>query len=108
MNPKLRLAKQILAKHNQEHLLSFYDEIDDEQKEILLNQILSINFEQINSLYKNSFIDAEVCKETISPLPHIDKSKLTPEEKSYFKQIGAEAIRKGEFAVVTLSGRKWH
>ncbi|MCL2383471.1 MAG: hypothetical protein FWC79_04910 [Oscillospiraceae bacterium] len=104
MNSKLCSVKEILSKYDQEHLLSFYDELSDEQKEILLDQILTIDFEQIALLYKNSFTDTEVCMETLAPLQHIDKSKLKPNEEEHFKALGAEAIRNAEFAVVTLSG----
>ena len=44
-------AKEILKKYNQEHLLAFYDKLTQEKKEKLINQILNINFEQINKLY---------------------------------------------------------
>ena len=33
-------AKKILEEYHQEHLLLFYDELDDKQKEYLINQIL--------------------------------------------------------------------
>ena len=104
MNSKLKAVTEILKKYDQEHLLAFYDELDDEKKEFLLDQILGIDFEQLNSLYKNSFLDTPVNKEAISPLPHIDKLKLTKEQKEHFKQIGRNAIENGELAVITLSG----
>ena len=44
MEDKYNLAREILRKYNQEHLLMFYDELNDNQKEKLLNQILSIDF----------------------------------------------------------------
>ena len=54
MENKLKLAKDILKKYNQEHLLYFYDELTQDEKEKLLNQILTIDFEKILTLYKNS------------------------------------------------------
>ena len=54
MEDKLNKAKEILKKYNQEHLLQFYDELSEEQKNILINQILNMNFEQILNLYNNS------------------------------------------------------
>ena len=41
-------AKEILKKYNQEHILNFYEELDDEQKEKLINQILDIDFEKLS------------------------------------------------------------
>ena len=47
MENKLKTAKEILKKYNQEHLLHFYDELSENEKNKLLNQILTINFEKI-------------------------------------------------------------
>ena len=52
-------AIEKLKKYNQEHLLMFYDELDDSQKQKLLNQILSIDFNEILTLYKNSYIEMQ-------------------------------------------------
>ena len=74
MKDKLSLTKHILKKYNQEHLLTFYDDLSVDQQNMLINQILSINFEQILTLYKNSFLDDPKTK--ISPLNHIEKNLL--------------------------------
>mgnify|MGYP003549615924 FL=1 len=50
MDNKLTKAKEILHHYNQEHLLYFYDELSEEQKELLLNQILGIDFNKILTL----------------------------------------------------------
>lgn len=44
MEDKLEIAKEILKKYNQEHLLHFYDELSKDEKNRLLDQILTINF----------------------------------------------------------------
>ena len=44
-------AKKILEKYNQTHLLSQYEKLDNKKKEYLLNQIINIDFDQINKLY---------------------------------------------------------
>lgn len=97
-------AKEILIKYNQEHLLSFYDELDDDQKNFLLNQILTINFEQILNLYKKSFEEDHLDLSSISPLPYIVKDNLDYDEKKYYAFIGNEAIQKSKVAVITLAG----
>ena len=47
MSDTLEEVKFILKKYNQEHLLYFYDELTQDEKEKLLNQILTIDFEKI-------------------------------------------------------------
>ena len=104
MNGEFHSAKKTLKKYGQEYLLSFYDELEDSQKEMLLRQILSIDFDQITNLYKNSYIEDTLNLDAITPLPYIDKAKLSAAEISQYEQIGINAIKNGEFAVVTLSG----
>ena len=108
MDDSFYKIKEILEKYNQEHLLSFYDELDANQKSILLKQLSQTDFSQIQNLYNNSFIDEPVLKKDISPLLHIDKSKLTNSEKEHFEQIGINSIKNGEFAVITLAGGQRH
>ncbi|MCL2341676.1 MAG: hypothetical protein FWC53_01025 [Firmicutes bacterium] len=97
-------VKKILEKYEQEYLLSFYNELENVQKEMLLHQILNINFEQITNLYKNSYIEDDLSSGVVTPLPYIDKSKLSSIEIADYEQIGINAIKSGKFAVITLSG----
>ena len=53
MEEKLVKVKELLKKHNQEHLLTFFDDLTLENKELLLNQILDIDFELMSKLYEN-------------------------------------------------------
>lgn len=97
-------AKDILTKYKQEHLLNFYDELNNEEKEFLINQICNINFQQIFDLYEASKIDEIIPQNLIEPLSYTVKKDLSDEEISYYEQIGINAIINGKFAVVTLAG----
>ena len=77
---KLTQVKTILKKYNQEHLLYFYDELSDEHKDMLLNQILNINFDEIISLYQNSLEPSHLDINTVSPLEHLEKNKFSFDE----------------------------
>ena len=48
------IAKKTLTKYKQEHLLAFYDELNNQEKELLIHQICQIDFEQILNLYEFS------------------------------------------------------
>ena len=102
MDEKFKKAKDILIKYNQEHLLNFYDEITDEQKEILLNEIFRINFDEILTLYTKSINNQNI---QVSPIKHIEKDKLTNFEIENYTKIGEEKIKNNAFAVVTMAGR---
>lgn len=97
-------AREILKEYNQEHLLSFYDELDDVEKKFLVDQILRIDFKQIFDLYEASKTDEVIPCNLIEPLPYFDKEKLTLDEINMYSKIGASYIEKGEFAVVTMAG----
>ncbi len=108
MEEKYLKAKEILKKYNQEQLLLNYEKFNDEGKEILLNQILSIDFELINKLYKginNGENDnSNDGKETIEPISYIDKSLLNNDEKKYYEEIGIREIKECKLAAVTMAG----
>ena len=105
MEKKLEKAKSILKKYNQEQLLSQYEKLDNEKKEYLLNQIININFEQINKLYEETKKEIKFEEEKIKPIKNIEKEKLTEEEKKKYYEIGINEIKNGKLAVVTMAGR---
>lgn len=97
-------AKNVLKEYHQEHLLNFYDELNNEEKEFLINQICNINFKQIFDLYEASKIDEVIPHNLIEPLDYTVKKQLSEDKKSYFENIGETSIKNNEFAVVTLAG----
>ena len=104
MKDKFQKAKDILTQYNQLHLLNFYNDLTDNQKDILLNQILSINFEEILTLYNNSKIEPNYDNVTISPIPYIDKDKLSDSDFNKYYKTGIDCIKNEQLAIVTMSG----
>ncbi len=103
MNPKYEQAEQILNKYNQQHALKFYDNLESTKKEELLNQILSIDFEQLKNLYDN-INKIEHKQSEITPIEYTDKSKMTQDEKKYYLEKGSNVIKQNKYAVVTMAG----
>ena len=104
MVQNLEKAKDILKKYHQEHLLAFYDELNNKEKAYLLNQICSINFEQILNLYEASKIDEVLPSNLIEPLPYNIKREIPKDKFAFYENIGIDAIKRGKFAVVTMAG----
>ena len=104
MEEKYLVAKEKLEKYSQEHLLNYYEKIDDENKAKLLDQILTIDFAQVRNLYEQTQKEVDFSNDTIEPINYIDKSKLTKEEIEKYNQTGEEIIRKGKYAVITMAG----
>ncbi len=103
MNYDIAEIKYKLKKYGQEHLLNFYDTLDENKKEELLKQINEINFELINSLYSKTKESTKNENVQIEPMSFIDKSKLNDKYK-FYEDIGKKAIKEGKLAVVTMAG----
>ncbi len=103
MNPKIEELKNILKKYGQEHLLNHYETLDESHKQELLNQIESINFELVNSLYHNTKKEHKQGKDKITPIEYLDKNKLY-DDYQYYENIGKKAIKEGKLAAVTMAG----
>ena len=104
MNEKLEKIKKLLKKYGQEHLLLKYDEMNDEQKEYLLNQIEEIDCDLMKNLYEKASKPVDFEEITIEPIEHVDKSKLTNAERERYEKLGIEAIKYNKFACVTMAG----
>lgn len=104
MEEKLAQVKDLLKKYNQEHLLTFYDSLSSENKDLLLNQILNIDFELMSNLFENTKKEINIDSNSITPISYIDKSKLSEADLNLYSQKGIEAIKSGKLAVVTMAG----
>lgn len=96
-------TKKLLKKNNQIKILKFMEKVDDTKKKKLADQILKLDFEQVNRLYKDR--NAKFVNEKkIEPIKYINKNKLSSKEINEIKQIGDQVIEQGKYAVVTMAG----
>ena len=86
-NFTLDKVKKILHKYKQDHLLSLYDTLSENEQNILINQILNIDFDEIISLYNNSMKDEHFDFNEISPLNHLEKKDFNSEELKYYSLL---------------------
>lgn len=104
MDEKYLAAEKILKKYHQEHLLKGYEKLSDEDKIELLNQILTIDFNQIEDLFNNVDKKVELGSSKIEPISYMEKDKLSEKEYNHYHEIGAQAISANKLAVVTMAG----
>lgn len=100
MEEKIEKVKEILKKQKQEQLLDY----GIEQKEEVLDSILAINFEQLDTLYKKATTKEEIPNTKISPISYIEKETLANSERQKYEKIGENLIKQGKYAVVTMAG----
>ena len=97
-------AKQILKKYNQEHIINYINNLDEKAKQELINQVLRINFEELEELYKKTFEDIYVDLEELQPISGVNPEKLKIEEIQNYKEKGINIIKNNKFAVATMAG----
>ena len=86
----------MLKMYNQEHIINLLNKLDE--------QISKIDFHQIMELYDNTKKEVEIKENKIEAIKYLDKEKLTDEQKAEFEKLGEDAIKRGEYAVVTMAG----
>ena len=96
--------KNTLKKYNQEHILDYFENLDETQKSKFEEQIMSINFDEIINLYKNTKIKKDISSSHISPIEFIDKEKIENTELKKYIKTGENIIKNGEFAIITMAG----
>jgi len=105
--------RQKLEKHGQGHLLDFWDEITEDQKETLKAELDNVDLEYTTQSFERCTQAAEdkanagKVDDRMEPVP-IDicgsVSNLDPETKKTYEKNTFEAIVKGQYAVLLLAG----
>lgn len=94
-------AYEKLEKYGQLHVLQYYAELSEEQKEELLAQILATDFSVLTSREKETGKESE--KGKIAPLAAMELDEINA-RRDEFERIGLEAIRAGKVGAVLLAG----
>ena len=97
-------ATQKLEKYNQHHIVNILEKLDEENQQKLVNQIIDMDFDQIINLYEQTKNNESKVAGKIEAIQALDKSNIKKEELERLSEIGAETIRKGKYAVVTMAG----
>lgn len=106
MKEKIHKVKGILCEYGQEHLLRYFKELSAKEKESLLDQILSIDFDLIASLYKKIINNHEMNEhqQDLQPLKAYEWETIDDKEKERLYDIGIKKIKDGKAAVILLAG----
>ena len=87
MEEKLSMVKELLAKYGQEHLLQCYSKLSDEQKNKLLNDILTLDFNQVQNLYESTKTKLSFENVKLEPIPHTTKSELSEADFKKYTEL---------------------
>ena len=83
--------------NNKKQLLRYYNELNDVEKKSLETQLNNIDFDFMNKLYINSFIDEEFFPSNITPLKIINENHEN-------EIIGRNLVNEGSYAICLLAG----
>ena len=94
----------LLKQYGQEHLLRYYNELSEAEKEDLAAQIENIDFSLLDALKEKDKNKVEEAAEgEIAPLGAVEIPEIA-EKKEYFSKIGIKAIQEGKVAALLLGG----
>jgi UDP-N-acetylglucosamine/UDP-N-acetylgalactosamine diphosphorylase len=101
----------VLKPNNQEHLIKFWDELTEKDKEILYNEIMQTDFNELNGFFQK--VKSEMLETTMEldssmqPVPVNLKGSFADSTNSQLKEYelkGLEAIANGQVAVLLMAG----
>ena len=104
MSKSIESVRETLKKYGQEHLLLKYDEMKEEGKEYLLEQIEDIDFDQMKDLFEATKHEIQTGEDKIEPISYINQFKLSEVEKTKYIQTGEEVIKSGKLGFITMAG----
>lgn len=102
-------TKKLLRKHNQQHLLVFWEELRDEQKERLLKEIGQLDFSKIDlwiSKYVKNPISAKLPSEFRPAFSYRPEPKNSEQQQKYEAAVetGKELISAGKVGAFVVAG----
>ncbi len=104
MSTALKQAISLLEKYDQKMILNMLNIMNEEQQEKLANQVLEINFEQIENLYRKASDKPEILDKKIEHIPYVAKNKLSLDDFNKYTELGENIIKNNQYAVVTMAG----
>lgn len=93
-------AKAKLAACEQEHLLQYYEELNQSEQEALLQQIAETDFSQVKYCKHRDELPG---KGVITPLRAMELAEIEA-NKAEYEEIGLSVIREGKVGAVLLAG----
>jgi UDP-N-acetylglucosamine/UDP-N-acetylgalactosamine diphosphorylase len=94
--------REKLRRHGQEHVLTWWDQLDDAGRRTLLDQLRGLSLDLLKRLYAERDRSYQVPPpERIAPAPVIPRDSPDNAER---RRLGEECLRRGEAAVLMVAG----
>lgn len=104
MEEQIEEAIKKLKEFNQEQILELLELLNKDERKIISKQILELDFDKINSLYKELKNKEKINSDNTEAITAVNKDKLEPRELEKYNELGKNIICNNQYAVVTMSG----
>lgn len=104
MEEQIEEAIEKLKEFNQEQILELLELLNKDERKIISKQILELDFDKINSLYKELKNKEKINSDNTEAITAVNKDKLEPRELEKYNELGKNIICNNQYAVVTMSG----
>ena len=106
MLDRLSSIRTTLQSHGQEHLLTFWDELDAQRRNSLLGQLQDIDFGQLAALIQSQVVrePQPVNLRDLEPAPYYAHEPGSTYDANQYREVGEELIRAGKVAAFTVAG----
>ncbi|RHZ52097.1 hypothetical protein Glove_465g66 [Diversispora epigaea] len=99
------------AAAGQEHLFSFYEELEPQQQESLFSQLANVDIERVNRIFKKAISGSEMAssaqQNSLEPLPDDVFDSILEAEETKIKEwenTGLNAISQNKVGVILMAG----
>jgi UDP-N-acetylglucosamine/UDP-N-acetylgalactosamine diphosphorylase len=101
--------KYLLKKHHQDHLLAFWNQLDQDQKQNLLAQIQRLDLTKVDFWVTNftkNYASSEICADFVPALSYNPSPAGPDQQRKYAKavKLGKELIAAGKVAAIVVAG----
>ncbi|XP_035727705.1 UDP-N-acetylhexosamine pyrophosphorylase-like [Vespa mandarinia] len=103
--------KRKLVAYGQEHLLQYWDQLSQEERDILEKEILELDLVELTSYYDRATSSLSTVKnkldDKIQPIPEnniVSGEACTKEELKMYNSLGLKEVADGRVAVLLLAG----
>jgi len=94
----------------QDHLLTFWSQLSDDERAALSNQLEALDIERVNRIYHNAIASESEASDpnsqiaVIEPLPQGASESIGSKKDEQWRNLGLQAIARGEVGVLLMAG----